>query len=92
MPSLSRRPILLIGDIGVGKTMFIKHLYQVREPEVFANALVFYIDFGYKPTLEKDLRTFIESEIVDQRSYEFQDQAFLNQTVYRKGRQVYASR
>lgn len=64
--SLSRRPILLIGDIGVGKTIFIKHLYQVREPEVFANALVFYIDFGHKPTLEKDLRTFIESEIVDQ--------------------------
>ena len=64
--SLSRRPILLIGDIGVGKTMFIKHLYQVREPEVFANALVFYIDFGHKPTLEKDLRTFIETEIVAQ--------------------------
>jgi len=64
--SMSRRPILLIGDIGVGKTMFIKHLYQVREPEVFANALVFYIDFGHKPTLEKDLRTFIESEIVAQ--------------------------
>jgi len=64
--SMSRRPILLIGDIGVGKTIFIKHLYQVREPEVFANALVFYIDFGHKPTLEKDLRTFIESEIVAQ--------------------------
>jgi len=64
--SLSRRPILLIGDIGVGKTMFIKNLYQAREPEVFANALVFYIDFGHKPTLEKDLRTFIESEIVTQ--------------------------
>lgn len=64
--SLSQRPILLIGDIGVGKTMFIKHLYQVREPEVFANALVFYIDFGHKPTLEKDLRTFIETEIVAQ--------------------------
>jgi len=64
--SLGRRPILLIGDIGVGKTMFIRHLYQVHEPEVFANALVFYIDFGHKPTLEKDLRTFIETEIVAQ--------------------------
>jgi len=64
--SLSRRPILLVGDIGVGKTMFIKHLYQVREPEIFANTLVFYIDLGRKPALDKDLRSFIESEIVTQ--------------------------
>lgn len=64
--SLSRRPILLVGDIGVGKTTFIKHLYQVREPEVFANALVFYIDFGHKPILEQDLRTFLQAEIVTQ--------------------------
>lgn len=64
--SLSRRPILLIGDIGVGKTTFIKHLYQVREPDVFANALVFYVDLGRKPALDKDLRSFIESEIVAQ--------------------------
>ena len=64
--SLTRRPILLIGDIGVGKTTFIKHLYQVRNPEVFANAMVFYIDFGHKPVLEQDLRSFIEAEIVSQ--------------------------
>lgn len=64
--SLSRRPILLIGDIGVGKTMFIKHLYQVEAPDIFADAFVFYIDFGSGPTLTKDLSLFIADEIKKQ--------------------------
>jgi hypothetical protein len=64
--SLSRRPILLVGDIGVGKTMFIKHLYQVRETEIFNDAIVFYIDLGHKPALEKDLTVFVENEITKQ--------------------------
>ena len=64
--SLSRRPILLVGDIGVGKTMFIKHLYRVRATDAFADALVFYIDFGSRPTLEVDFETFIADEIIGQ--------------------------
>jgi len=64
--SLSRRPILLIGDIGVGKTIFIKHLYKVRVRSVFANALVFYVDFGSRPTIEEDLKSFIANEIIGQ--------------------------
>jgi hypothetical protein len=64
--SLSRRPILLIGDIGVGKTMFIKHLYQVEAPDIFVDALVFYIDFGSGPTLAKDLSLFVMDEMKKQ--------------------------
>ena len=64
--SLSRRPILLIGDIGVGKTTFIKHLYQVEAPDIFADALVFYIDFGSGPTLAQDLSLFIMDEMKKQ--------------------------
>ena len=63
--SLSRRPILLIGDRGVGKSMFITHLYQVEAREVFADALVLYIDFGSKPTLIDidEVRRFVGEEI-----------------------------
>jgi len=64
--SLSRRPILLIGDIGVGKTMFIKHLYQVEALDIFADALVFYIDFGSGPTLAQGLSLFIMDEMKKQ--------------------------
>ncbi|GAH62263.1 unnamed protein product, partial [marine sediment metagenome] len=69
--SLSRRPILLIGDIGVGKTIFIKHLYKVRAPSVFANALVFYVDFGSRPIIEEDLKSVIANEIEGQLLEEY---------------------
>jgi len=61
--SLSRRPVLLIGDIGVGKTMFIKHFYQVRAADLLSEALVFYIDFGVRPTFEQDIGKFIADEV-----------------------------
>ena len=64
--ALSKRPILLIGDVGVGKTMFIKHLYQVEATDVFDNTLVLYIDFGSHPTLEKDIEHFIYTAIKNQ--------------------------
>jgi hypothetical protein len=64
--ALSRRPILLIGDIGVGKTMFIKHLYQVEAPDIFEDALVFYVDFGSGPTLAEDLSVFVMDELSKQ--------------------------
>lgn len=61
--ALSRRPILLIGDIGVGKTMFIKALYQVEAPEIFDDALVFYLDFASSPALLQDLSLFVMDEL-----------------------------
>ena len=61
--SLSRRPILLVGDLGVGKSMFIRHLIKVDAKEELARALVLYIDFGSKPALLSDLRPYIISEI-----------------------------
>jgi len=63
---LSKRPILLIGDVGVGKTMFIKHLYQIEAADVFDNTLVFYIDFGSQPALESDIEYFVFTEIKNQ--------------------------
>lgn len=64
--ALSQKPIILIGDRGVGKTMFIKHLYRVDATDIFLKAMVFYIDFGSKPTFLGDLSTFVEQELVRQ--------------------------
>ena len=63
---LSGRPILLIGDRGVGKTMFIKHLHRIDASDVFRDALVFYIDFGSKPAIMQDVQRFIADEITRQ--------------------------
>lgn len=61
--SLSRRPIILIGDVGVGKTTFIRHLMYVDAAPLFENAITLYIDLGSQATLTTDLRKFLIREI-----------------------------
>ena len=60
------RPILLIGDVGVGKTTFIRNLINVEAKDVFEHSLVVYIDFGVKPTLEMTLSDFVAGEMTRQ--------------------------
>lgn len=64
--SLSRRPILLIGDVGVGKTMFIRYLIKVAGVEVIQKAIVLYADLGSKAALVSDLKSFFISDIEEQ--------------------------
>ena len=64
--SLSRRPILLVGDVGAGKSIFIRYLIKVAAKEALERALVLYIDFGTKPALASDLRPYVVQEIVRQ--------------------------
>jgi hypothetical protein len=63
---LSRRPILLLGDVGVGKSEFINNLLYVEAPNVFENAINFYIDLGTKANLAKSLKDFLLKEISEQ--------------------------
>jgi hypothetical protein len=56
---ISRRPIILLGDVGVGKTIFLRHLIKVDAREILSKGLVVYIDFGKEPALTADLRDFI---------------------------------
>jgi len=64
--SLSKRPILLLGDVGVGKTMFTRYLIKVAGVEVMENALALYIDLGSKAALSYDLRLFFMSDVETQ--------------------------
>lgn len=57
--SLSRRPILLIGDVGVGKTTFINHFSLIEAEELLEDAIVVYIDLGTQATLTTDLKEHI---------------------------------
>lgn len=63
--SISRRPILLIGSVGVGKTTFIKNLMKVEAPHVFEKAITLYIDLGSQATLSVDLKSFVVEEVIE---------------------------
>ncbi len=56
---LSRRPIILLGEVGSGKSMFIRHFIKVEAEDVLKRALVIYIDFGKEPALPEKLTDFV---------------------------------
>ena len=64
--AMSRRPIILIGDVGVGKSMFLRHLIGVDAADLLKNVLVIYLDFGKEPTLATDLDGFVAKRLTEQ--------------------------
>lgn len=64
--AMSRRPIILIGDVGVGKSMFLRHLIGVEASDLLENVLVIYIDFGKQPTLATDLDAYVAKQLAEQ--------------------------
>lgn len=53
--AISNRPIALVGDVGVGKTSFLKHLMYVSAYTEFQHALYAYVDLGRKGALSESL-------------------------------------
>ena len=61
--AMSRRPIVLIGDVGVGKTSFVKNLIHNSAHDEFKSAIYIYIDLGSKATLNTDIKSIVLNEI-----------------------------
>ena len=57
--SISRRPIVLLGDVGVGKTIFIRHFISVEARDILEKAIVLYISFSEEPALVTDLERYV---------------------------------
>ncbi len=81
--ALSRRPIVLLGDGGVGKSSFIKNLMLVGAPDEFEQAIFLYIDLGNKGTLTTDINGFILDEV--QRQLENRYEVDVEETQFVKG-------
>ncbi|MBS1095196.1 AAA family ATPase [Gluconobacter wancherniae] len=64
--ALSRRPIVLIGDVGVGKTSFIKNLFLRKASEEARSSILLFIDFGSQATLSGDVKEFVLDEVENQ--------------------------
>lgn len=69
--ALSRRPVLLLGDVGVGKTIFLKHLLRVDASDVLENAIVLYLDFGMEPAVAEDLSAYVANRLIEQMREDF---------------------
>lgn len=64
--ALGRRPIVIIGDVGVGKTSFIRHLVYVKAVVEVQNSIFLYLDLGTQANLGQDLHDFFVLEIENQ--------------------------
>ncbi|MEC5345300.1 P-loop NTPase fold protein [Brenneria populi] len=63
--AMSKRPIVLLGDVGVGKTSFIKNLQHNSAFEEFKNAIFIKIDLGSSATLTDDIKNYVLTKIKD---------------------------
>jgi GTPase SAR1 family protein len=63
--SAGRDPIVLLGGVGVGKTMFLRRLLRVDAKEISDDAVQLYVDLGRSAVLE-DLRPYIVSSFREQ--------------------------
>lgn len=70
--SLSRRPIILLGDVGVGKTSFIKNLMLVEAEEEFKRSIYVYLDLGVNAFLDSGLEEYVRGEVENQLYKKYQ--------------------
>ena len=70
--AVKQRPVILLGDVGVGKTIFLRHLIKVEASDVLGKALVLYIDFGREPALATDLQDFVLKRCANQLLHDYQ--------------------
>lgn len=79
--ALGRRPIVIIGDVGVGKTSFIRNLIYVRAEDEMRNAIFVYIDLGSQANLGQDIQDFlitdIERQLLENHNVDLFEDAFV---------------
>lgn len=84
--SLSKRPILLIGDVGVGKSTFIENLLKVEAPNVFEKSITFKIDLGSKAIISLDIKrailNIIKSQLKDNYKINIESDGFVRHCYY----------
>ncbi len=79
--AISNRPIALVGDVGVGKTSFLKHLMYVSAYREFQKAIYIYIDLGRRGALYENVRELvldtIEKSLLNNHEIDVKDADFI---------------
>ena len=70
-----------MGDVGVGKTMFLRHLIKVDAKQDLKNGIVLYIDYGKEAALTVDLGAYVlkraEEELLNDYSIDIREASFV---------------
>ena len=61
--TVSSRPIVVIGDVGVGKTSFFENLFEQLDVSEKANTYFIHINLGIKANLASDIKSYVLAEI-----------------------------
>ena len=84
--SISKRPILLLGDVGVGKSTFIDYLRLVEASNVFEKAISFKIDLGSKAIISYDIKkaiiNLIKNQLYEDNGIDIEDDDFVRHCYY----------
>jgi hypothetical protein len=63
--SAGKEPLVLLGDVGVGKTMFLRRLLRVDAKDVASDGIILYTDLGRDAVLA-DVKTHVAASFQDQ--------------------------
>lgn len=78
----SARPVVVVGDVGVGKTSFFENLFERLDVTEKANTYFIHINLGIKANLTDDIKSYVLTEIPAalKRDYgvDIEDAAFAN--------------
>lgn len=61
--AVAARPIVVVGDVGVGKTSFFENLYETLEGSEKARSYFIHVNLGTKATLSMNIKDFVLIEI-----------------------------
>lgn len=88
--AISSKPIILLGDVGVGKSSFVKHLKHVSAHEEFRRAIYVYIDLGFHGILDESLKDVVlnavEEALLNEHEIDILENDFVRR-VYKKNLQ-----
>lgn len=62
----SSKPIIVLGDVGVGKTSFFENLYFQLEQSEKDNAIFIHINLGEEGSMTSDLKSFVVDSVIKQ--------------------------
>ncbi len=60
---LAKRPIVIVGDVGAGKTSFLRKMLLIDAPEILRESITIYIDLGRSATLNCSVREHVLADI-----------------------------